>query len=527
MQRLRILVILILLSLMPLYSLAVLNEGQYAFRSLDINNGLSQNTVHAILQDKQGFMWFGTKDGLDRYDGISFRTFMKESGTLGNNFITSLYEDNLGQIWIGTDVGLYVYCPQMEKVRHFTLISNSNIDIDCTVNLITGDQKGGIWVVTQTRGIFYYNPQDSQLVNYQSDGSGTLNLKTSGQLYFDSDDVCWLDIRDGNLYYSKDKLKTLTPIFPEDSKVSFRDEYIYKLLPGPYNCMYVGTVFGLKEVNLTNKTIRTLLSKDELGGDIYIRELAFYSDDELWIGTESGLYIYNLHTAKIIHLQNVHGDPYSISDNAIYSILKDREGGMWIGTYFGGVNYYPRQYTYFDKVYPQKESNKMGKRVREFCAAHDGTLWIGTEDKGLFHYYPSTGKIEPFIHPDIYHNVHGLYLDGDYLWVGNFAKGLKRIDLRTYAVKHYDNIASDIFSICRITAGDLYLGTTIGLFRYNPDTERFKRVPELGWTFVYYIKEDKQGNLWLATYADGVYKKNVRTGGWEHFVHEEADSATH
>lgn len=526
MQRLRILVILILLSLMPLYSLAVLNEGQYAFRSLDINNGLSQNTVHAILQDKQGFMWFGTKDGLDRYDGISFRTFMKESGTLGNNFITSLYEDNLGQIWIGTDVGLYVYCPQMEKVRHFTLISNPNIDIDCTVNLITGDQKGGIWVVTQTRGIFYYNPQDSQLVNYQSDGSGTLNLKTSGQLYFDSDDVCWLDIRDGNLYYSKDKLKTLTPIFPEDSKVSFRDEYIYKLLPGPYNCMYVGTVFGLKEVNLTNKTIRTLLSKDELGGDIYIRELAFYSDDELWIGTESGLYIYNLHTAKIIHLQNVNGDPYSISDNAIYSILKDREGGMWIGTYFGGVNYYPRQYTYFDKVYPQKESNKMGKRVREFCAAHDGTLWIGTEDKGLFHYYPSTGKIEPFIHPDIYHNVHGLYLDGDYLWVGNFAKGLKRIDLRTYAVKHYDNIASDIFSICRITAGDLYLGTTIGLFRYNPDTERFKRVPELGWTFVYYIKEDKQGNLWLATYADGVYKKNVHTGGWEHFVHEEADSST-
>lgn len=120
----------------------------------------------------------------------------------------------------------------------------------------------------------------------------------------------------------------------------------------------------------------------------------------------------------------------------------------------------------------------------------------------------------------------GVALDGDYLWVGNFAKGLKRIDLRTYAVKHYDNIASDIFSICRITAGDLYLGTTIGLFRYNPDTERFKRVPELGWTFVYYIKEDKQGNLWLATYADGVYKKNVRTGGWEHFVHEEADSST-
>ena len=155
MQRLRILVILILLSLMPLYSLAVLNEGQYAFRSLDINNGLSQNTVHAILQDKQGFMWFGTKDGLDRYDGISFRTFMKESGTLGNNFITSLYEDNLGQIWIGTDVGLYVYCPQMEKVRHFTLIIN---------------QLAILGIVIEDSPRLSYNPDTSFLVpSYQID----------------------------------------------------------------------------------------------------------------------------------------------------------------------------------------------------------------------------------------------------------------------------------------------------------------------------------------------------------------------
>lgn len=101
------------------------------------------------------------------------------------------------------------------------------------------------------------------------------------------------------------------------------------------------------------------------------------------------------------------------------------------------MNYYPKQYTYFDKVYPRTEIDEMGKRVREFCADHDGTLWIGTEDKGLFHYYPSTGLIEPFRHPDIYHNVHGLCLDGNYLWVGHFAKGLNRIDLRTHAVKHY------------------------------------------------------------------------------------------
>lgn len=475
--------ILIVFIFHTFYVFADLNEG-YAFRSLDINNGLSQNTVHAILQDKQGFMWFGTKDGLDRYDGISFRAFMKESGTLGNNFITSLYEDQQGQIWIGTDVGLYVYSPEHETVERFIMKSDLDTGIDYTVNLVTGDKDGGIWVVTQSQAVFYYNPQTNKLINYLSDQSGRLKFGSLGQLYFDSDNVCWLDIRDGNLYFSKDKLQTLVPVFPKDGNEPFKGEYICKLLPGPYNCMYVGTITGLKEVNLTNKTVRTLLSKDESGDDIYVREIAFYSDDELWAGTESGLYIYNLRTKKTVHLRNVSGDPYSISDNAIYSICKDREGGIWIGSYFGGVNYYPKQYTYFDKVYPRTEIDEMGKRVREFCADHDGTLWIGTEDKGLFHYYPSTGLIEPFRHPDIYHNVHGLCLDGNYLWVGHFAKGLNRIDLRTHAVKHYFDAPNDIFSICRTTSGNLWLGTTAGLFRYHSETNRFERVPELGWVFI-------------------------------------------
>lgn len=517
--------ILIVFIFHTFYVFADLNEG-YAFRSLDINNGLSQNTVHAILQDKQGFMWFGTKDGLDRYDGISFRAFMKESGTLGNNFITSLYEDQQGQIWIGTDVGLYVYSPEHETVERFIMKSDLDTGIDYTVNLVTGDKDGGIWVVTQSQAVFYYNPQTNKLINYLSDQSGRLKFGSLGQLYFDSDNVCWLDIRDGNLYFSKDKLQTLVPVFPKDGNEPFKGEYICKLLPGPYNCMYVGTITGLKEVNLTNKTVRTLLSKDESGDDIYVREIAFYSDDELWAGTESGLYIYNLRTKKTVHLRNVSGDPYSISDNAIYSICKDREGGIWIGSYFGGVNYYPKQYTYFDKVYPRTEIDEMGKRVREFCADHDGTLWIGTEDKGLFHYYPSTGLIEPFRHPDIYHNVHGLCLDGNYLWVGHFAKGLNRIDLRTHAVKHYFDAPNDIFSICRTTSGNLWLGTTAGLFRYHSETNRFERVPELGWVFIYNIKEDKQGNLWLATYIDGVYKRNVRTGEWEHYMHDETNPSS-
>lgn len=500
---------------------ADLNERQYAFRSLDINNGLSNNTVNAILQDRQGFMWFGTKDGLERYDGLSFLTFTKESGTLGNNYITALYEDNQGQIWIGTDIGLYVYSPLTEVATRFTKKSDLNTMINNTVNSIAGDKKGGIWITVQGQGIFYYHSGNNLLMNRQKDKSGKIKFHGLERICFDVENVCWIDTHDGHLYSSKDQLKTLSPLLLQDGQQPLRNTYSCKILAGPYNCLYVGTVTGLKEINLTNKTVRDLLSTDGMGDNIYVREISFYSDDELWVGTESGVYIYNLRTDKYIQLRSANGDAYSISDNAIYTICKDREGGMWIGSYFGGVNYFPKQYTTFNKVYPCTETAEVGKRIREFCGDKDGTLWIGTEDKGLFHYFPATDEIRPFKHPEIYHNVHGLCMDENYLWVGNFARGLHRIDLRTNAVKSY--LSTDVFSICRTTSGKLWVGTTSDLLCYNPATDTFDRIPEFSNVFVYQVKEDKQGNLWLATYTDGLYMQNVRTGKWEHFLHDSAN----
>ena len=124
-----------------------------------------------------------------------------------------------------------------------------------------------------------------------------------------------------------------------------------------------------------------------------------YSDNELWGRRDAscGIYIYNLRTAQFIHLRASLYDSYSLSDNAIYALYKDREEGLWIGSYFGGVDYYPRQYTYFAKYYPKNIANSLhGKRVREFCRADDGTLWIGTEDGGLNHFNPKTKEFHFF-----------------------------------------------------------------------------------------------------------------------------------
>lgn len=294
----------------------------------------------------------------------------------------------------------------------------------------------------------------------------------------------------------------MRPFKDAEGNEIFKNDIINKQVSGPHNCIYIASLNGLTEINQTTGEARKLLL------NTYVRTLQFRSDDELWVGAESGLYIYNLTNDKITHLTVPdQDDSYALSDNAIYSLCCDKENGMWIGSYFGGVNYCPYQWTYFEKFYPRDNLRHFGRRVREICESNDGTLWIGTEDKGLFNYNPENGKIEPFEHPAIYQNVHGLCLDGDDLWVGTFSGGLNRVNLRTRQVKHYAKgesetsmNANDAFSICRTTTGDVWIGTTSGLLKYNRATDDFTRIPQLKNMFTYNILEDFNGNLWFATF---------------------------
>ena len=355
-------------------------EEHYYFKNLSIRNGLSQNTVNAILQDRKGFMWLGTKDGLNRYDGLSFRKFKHDAAnprSIGNSFITSLYEDFNGNIWVGTDAGVYIYYPEKEAFEEFDCQSLEKTRIERSVSMIAGDKQGRVWIAVEAQGMFCYDTRQKLLRNYPlSEISSNIKCFT-----FDSGGTLWLGFYGDGLYYSKDNLATVHPYgSPEDGKREFEGGVITKIVQGNYNCLYIGSVKeGVSELNLTSGQVRNLLAIDESGESIFCRDLLPYSDNELWIGTEFGIYIYNLRTAQFIHLRASLYDSYSLSDNAIYALYKDREEGLWIGSYFGGVDYYPRQYTYFAKYYPKNIANSLhGKRVREFCRADDGTLWIGT-----------------------------------------------------------------------------------------------------------------------------------------------------
>ena len=503
-------------------SLQVVAKQSYYFKTLDVRDGLSQNTVYQILQDHQGFLWFGTREGLNRYDGLSFRIYRKENSGLGRNFITTLYEDDGGQIWVGTDGGVYVYNPYNDSFRAFDCFSDRQTCITDYITCISGEGDE-VWISAENQGLFRYDNKTGQLTHlFQSQGLPNVN---TFQL---TEDSCWVALYADNLYAVPNTFDSaLQPFQDADGRELFKGDVVNKIVFGPHNCAYVASNAGLTEINFTTRRTRRLL-------EAYVRTLQFRSDNELWVGTETGLYILHLSDGRQVHLTvPEQDDSYALSDNAIYSLCRDRENGMWIGSYFGGVNYYSFQWTYFQKIYPHDSLRFFGRRVREICEGDNGTLWIGTEDKGLFNYDPASGVMTPFEHPLIYRNIHGLCLDGDDLWVGTFSGGLNRVNLKTNQVRHYSRgekenelPANDAFAICRTTAGDIWIGCTSGLLKYNRLTDDFVRIRQLRNIFVYDIAEDFNGNLWVATYANGVFCYDVRGHRWKNYLFDSQDSSS-
>lgn len=508
-------------------------EEHYYFKNLNIQDGLSQNTVTTILQDRKGFMWFGTKDGLNRYDGLSFRKFKHNDfnkQSIGNNFVTALYEDKDGNIWVGTDVGLYIYYSEKDAFEHFAIQTSSKVKIDRAISMISGDPKGRVWIAVETQGLFCYDLDSCSLQNFPLSNfpHTSTNIR---RFVFDNSGTLWIGFYGDGLFYSKDNLKTLLPYITQANQHAYVNDVVSDLVLGAYNCLYIGSAKGgLKELNLTSGQMRSILSEDENGEPIYCRDLMMVSDNELWMGTESGIYIYNFRTNKYTHLRSSSHDLYSLSDNAVYALCKDKEGGVWIGSYFGGINYYPRPYTYFEKYYPiDNEEGMHGRRVREFCMDSNGILWIGTEDGGLNRFDPRTKEFHFFAPSSGFTNIHGLCMVGDKLWVGTFSKGLHIVDIHTGKVlkTYMKNNASgslidnSVFVIRRTAAGEIYLGTMFGLLHYNPHTDDFDQIAELNGCFVYDIKEDSYGNLWLATYANGAFCYDINRRKWKNYLHDE------
>ena len=238
----------------------------YYFRTMDIRNGLSQNTVYQILQDRKGFMWFGTKDGLNRYDGLSFRVYKKENSGLGKNFITALYEDRRGNIWIGTDGGVFIYDPVLDSFTAFDEASDNGSIIRDFVTMIGSDEDDNIWISVENQGLFCYKPDEGRLLNHLHD-SGLPNVTR----FWLNGNTCWLALYADNLYYTKADFETpLQPFKDAEGNEIFKNDIINWQVSGPHNCVYIASLNGLTEINQTTGKTRKLLNT-------YVRALQFTS----------------------------------------------------------------------------------------------------------------------------------------------------------------------------------------------------------------------------------------------------------
>lgn len=500
------------------------NAERYYFQHLGLKNKLSQSSVLCIIQDRSGFMWFGTKDGLNRYDGSNFRTFKhdhKNARSIGNNAINSLHENKDGNLWVGTDNGVYLYNPVTESFSKLEEASQDGVSITQPIVQITADPHENVWLIVESQGVFLFDNSKQTLTHYPVPDAHALS-----SICVDQQNTVWIGYKGKGLYYTNDRFKTLQLFTTQDEKNIFANDHIFKILPEQHNTLYTGSAKGgLKSINIVNRTVTDILA-DPQTESIFVRNIYPINKDVLWIGTERGIYAYDKNTQKSRHLTHDPNDEYSLSDNAIYSICKDKEGGIWIGNYFCGIDYYPNQYATFEKFYPITGKNSLsGKVVREFCEDEEGNLWIGTEDGGLNKFNTKTKQFSQLNFDDLHYNIHALSLDNNTLWIGTYSKGLYVFDLKNNRSRHYamgnaENELNDnnIYAMCHTSSGELYIGTTTGLNQYNRQTDDFTRIHKMDGIFIFNILEDSKGNVWFATYNSGIFKYNPRDKSWKNYV---------
>ena len=424
-----------LLVLLPLAASGL--ERQYAFRTLNVNDGLTHNTVLAILQDRTGFMWFGTKDGLNRYDGTEIRVVPVDDAIPGNNYVTSLCEDCSGRIWIGTDAGVCMYDPQTEHARRFLMRSDDGSRISGGISRIVLAPDSTIWICGGSRGFFRYDPSREQLTHIAGDQTGRRRY-TARNICFTNRGAACLALDDGNLYLSDDGLQSVSPVFAEGGAEAFRDVFVNRLVPGAFNRIYVCSSRGLFEVDLAVRSFRRIGLPSSNG---YVRDLQVAGPNEIWVATESCLEIFDGNMQPAASLRADQDLNNSLQSN--YCLHKDREGGMWVGTYFAGVSYSRAgNSTAVRRYFAVPDTRRLGRYIREIVPDADGDLWIGTESRGLFRYRPQSDTLESIRVGELYDgrrnlfsNVHGLCCDGDYIWAGTYEQGhtLVRIDRHTLA----------------------------------------------------------------------------------------------
>ena len=484
---------------------------EYAFTHLNTaGSELSFNKVHFLAQDANGFIWMGTADGLDRYDGRNFQVYSAEDLGIGSSFVVSLCADDKGNVWVGTDTGISKYNFEMDRFEPLDILSDKGTAVKNKVSKIAIDKHGTVWFTVLHQGLFSYD--GDHLVNWFWE-DGHLTLPNGIRSFFiDNNGVFWIALYFDDLYYSDDSLKTLRPVGIGKDGAWFRGDDIISISKN-YSAGTLLTAsnnHGLCEVDPRAHTARELIPNKE--GAIIESMTYDAANDRVWLATTRGLWYYHLPDGYTEQIMVDPNNPYGLSDNHIFYVLSDRSENLWIATYSHGVDYSGFSASLFGKYRQSSDGGSLkGSLFRSMSQDHTGRLWITSEEQGLFYFDSKNGSLSRYHGSRLPDNLSGLCCDDGDLWIGSF-DGMYRLHPDTGRLKLYsrsDDAAefkdSKIYRIRKTSTGEIYFGTTLGLFRYNRGTDSFLSIPEFRGVFVTDIFEDHTGTLWLSTYADGIF----------------------
>ena len=480
------------------------------FTHYSVEHGLSQAAVETIIQDRRGFIWLGTEEGLNRFDGHDFVTYTNDksaANSLAHNWVWVLHEDAAGSIWVGTDGGgLDRFDPVSGLFEHCALVDDPHAHL--VVRAIAEDAAGVLWIGTDGDGVFRFDTTSGETRRFRHDSKDPASLSNDHvkALHFDSVGRLWVGTDGGGL----NRIEPTTGAL-ERYRFGDRDApagaRIRSIASGDDGALWVGTYEdGLARLDPAAGAIRWYRNRPNdarsLSNDS-IRTLFFDAAGALWIGTDGGgLNRYDPVADAFEHVRQDPADFSSLSDDHVVSIFQDRGGVMWVGTYVGVNTWNPRIGTFATVSRRNGGPNELTNNyVTAFAMTGDGALWIGTAGGGLNRMDPKTGALSALRH----------------------------------SIKEPTSLGDDrVFSLAAEGATGLWVGTRSGgVNRLDTATGRFRRFVHdptdpgsLSFDGVTSLLLDRRNTLWVGTYLGGLNVFDRATSTFRHFRHDDADPAS-
>lgn len=500
-------------------------KSEYQFSHLDISNGLSNNRINWIHKDANGFMWFGTYSGLNRYDGFKFKIFRHDVNnphSLMANYIYNMYDGPDGKMWVFTHNGISIYNSITETFINDIAPELARYHV--TTNQLTAikkDNDGNFWFLTNNQGIYRFHPSTGVTDFYSTsikDGP-VLHSNYVTDVVESKNRLIWLMYNDG----------VIDELDPGANKIIFRDFAVnksnnakpenYEVMFGRDNNMWIHATSSTIGVYCYNSESKKLIHFCKENPDANLNSDVIYSivqgdDNNIWIGTDhGGINLVDMDTHKIAYLLNSSDDEKSISGNSDV-LYKDNTGIIWCGSFKQGISYYHKGIFQFPLVrhYLSNSASLPYEDVNCFLEDADGNLWIGTNGGGIIFYNKATKKYTQYKHdpadPNSLSNdvVIALFIDHEKnFWIGTYFGGLERMEGGKFVhYRHKDNVPGSIsddriYSIMEDSQLNLWVGTFAGgLNIYDRKTQSFTHpVYPMSSDYTSTIFEDNDKNIWI------------------------------